>query len=346
LPKADHFDHKPAIASKAPDFERSISIEEHDMSGPLHPEMQAILDRRAALTLPGFAEGTATDARTTYAAAQAAMPRDRGAKVRSMQDISIPGPHGAIAARRYTPLGEVAGRIVYFHGGGWVFGTLDGFDPVCRELADAAHAEVVSVDYRLAPEHPFPAPLDDAWAALEALAEPGVPLAVAGDSAGGNLAAAVALRARDARGPAIALQLLMYPVIDADFGRASYQRYGGGDHLISRADMMWFWDQHVPEAHRLHPHAAPLHGDLAGLPEAIVVLAGCDPLHDEGMAYAEALESAGVTVTLRDHGDMAHGFCTLIDLITPANAAVREIGGLMAKRLSPLPPSREREGPA
>jgi acetyl esterase len=305
------------------------------MSGPLHPELQAMLDRRAALGLPGFAAGTPADARATFAAAQQMLPRDRGAKVRAITDETIAGPNGPVPVRRYSPdRNDVVGRIVYLHGGGWVFGTLDGFDPVCRELADASGAEVVSVDYRLAPEHPFPAPLDDGWAVLHALAEPGVPLAVAGDSAGGNLAAALALRARRMGGPAITLQLLLYPVLDSDFERDSYRRWGAGDHLISRADMTWFWDHHVPAAERTNPEAAPLHAnDLTGLPPAIIVLAGCDPLHDEGLAYAEALAAADVPVTLRDHADMAHGFFTLVDLIGPANVAVRETGALIAERL-------------
>jgi acetyl esterase len=296
--------------------------------------MQAILDRRAALALPSFAEGTPADARATFAAAQATLPRDRGATIAAIEDLVFEGPNGPIPARCYRPFGDPVGRIVYLHGGGWVFGTLDGFDPVCRELADAAGAEVVSIDYRLAPEHRFPVPLDDTWAALLALAESGTPLAVAGDSAGGNLAAALALRARDVGGPEIRLQLLMYPVLDSDFERDSYRRYGGGDHLISRADMVWFWDQHVAPADRRHPYAAPLHApDLSGLPEAIVVLAGCDPLHDEGAAYAAALEDAGVSVSLREHPDMAHGFCTLIDIITPAKAEMRALGPLVAAAL-------------
>ncbi|MDB5673956.1 MAG: alpha/beta hydrolase [Sphingomonas bacterium] len=304
------------------------------MAGPLHPELQALLDRRAALGLPGFATGTPCDARATFANAQAALPPDRGAAVAAMSDFTIDGPRGPIPARRYVPHGEVTGRIVYFHGGGWVFGTLDGFDPICRELAASAGAEVLSVDYRLAPEFPYPAPLDDAFAAIIALAEPSVPLAVAGDSAGGNLAAAVALRARDEGGPSLRLQLLMYPVLDADFERDSYRRFGGGDYLISRADMAWFWDHHAPDVARDDSLLAPLRStNLTGLPETIVVLAGCDPLHDEGLAYAEALRAAGVPVTVEDHGDMAHGFCTLIDLITPANDTVCRVGKMVGERL-------------
>jgi len=305
------------------------------MGGPLHPELQAMLDRRAALGLPGFAAGTPADARATFAAAQATLPGDRGARVRAISDETIAGPNGPVPVRRYLPdRDDAVGRIVYLHGGGWVFGTLDGFDPVCREMADASGAEVVSIDYRLAPEYCFPAPLDDAWAALVALAEPGVPLAVAGDSAGGNLAAALTLRARRMGGPAIAIQLLLYPVLDTDFERASYRLWGTGDHLISRADMAWFWDHHVPVAERANPEASPLQmPDLAGLPPAIVILAGCDPLHDEGHAYGEALAAAGVPVTLRDHADMAHGFFTMVDLLDPANVAVRETGALIAESL-------------
>ncbi|MFZ5747611.1 MAG: alpha/beta hydrolase [Pseudomonadota bacterium] len=302
--------------------------------GRLHPEMQAILDRRAASGALGFADGTPESARAMFAEAQAALPRDRGRPVRAIRDRAVPGPLGDVPVRHYLPEGDIAGRMLYCHGGGWVFGTLDAFDPVCRELAAIAGIEVVSVDYRLAPEHRFPVPLDDVWAALADIADPGMPLIVAGDSAGGNLAAALSLRARDAGGPDIALQLLLYPVLDWDFERASYRDYGGGDHLISRADMAWFWDQHVATEDRANPLAAPLRApDLAGLPEAVVVVAGCDPLHDEGIAYARRLAEAGVPVTVKDHGDMAHGFFTLVDLIGPANAAVADIGGMIGRRL-------------
>ena len=304
------------------------------MPGRLHPEMQAMRDLRKALGLPGFAAGTPADARTTFAAALSGLPQGRGADVREMRDLVLDGPRGPIPARSYLPHGDAVGRIVYFHGGGWVFGTLDGFDPICRELAAAAGAEVVSVDYRLAPEHPYPAPLDDAFAAVRTLAQDGLPLAVAGDSAGGNLAAACALRARDEGGPSLRFQLLMYPVLDTDFERGSYRDYGRGDHFISRADMEWFWSHHAGDGHRDDPLLAPLRApELSGLAEAIIVVAGCDPLHDEGLAYAEALRAAGVTATLEDHDDMAHGFCTLIDLLSRANETVRRIGEIAGARL-------------
>ncbi|MBO9696898.1 MAG: alpha/beta hydrolase [Sphingopyxis sp.] len=301
---------------------------------PLDPDMQALLDRRNALNLPDFSAGTPDDARRGFDASQAALPPRRGEQTVSTHDECIPGPHGDVPIRRYRPAGPCRGRILYMHGGGWVFGTLDGFDPVCRQLAHDGGVEIVSIAYRLAPEHPFPKPLDDCWAVLRAVAD-GEPLAVMGDSAGGNLAAALALRARARGGPHIALQLLLYPVLSADFSRASYARFGGGDYLVSTADMRWFWDQHVAIADRDNPEASPLAAsDLSDLPEAIIVIGGCDPLHDEGAAYAKALEAAGVTVTLRDHQGMAHGFFTLIDLLRAANAEVAEVGALIARRFA------------
>ncbi|AJP71240.1 alpha/beta hydrolase [Sphingomonas hengshuiensis] len=297
--------------------------------GPLDPEMQAMLDRRNALGLPGFSTGTVADVRRIFAESQAALPPNRGAAVATMEDFSIDGPDGPVRMRRYVAGATSHGLILYLHGGGWTFGTLDGFDPVCRQLAQVTGAAVVSVDYRLAPEHRFPGPLDDAWAALQALADTG-PVAVMGDSAGGNLAAALAIRARDRGGPHIDLQVLLYPVVSPDFERPSYVKFGRGDYLLSADDMRWFWDHYVSVADRAHPEAVPLAADLAGLPEAFVVLAGCDPLHDEGLAYAAALRRAGVAVTVRDHPGMAHGFFTLVDLLGAANREVEAVGGLIA----------------
>lgn len=300
----------------------------------LDPETRAILDRRRALDLPGFSAGTPADARRSFAESQAALPPGRGARNVTISNEAITGPNGNVPIRRYRPGGEAYGRILYFHGGGWVFGTLDGFDPVCRQLAQESSAEVVSVDYRLAPEHPFPAPLDDCWAALLALAD-GAPLVVMGDSAGGNLAAALALRARDRGGPNIALQVLLYPVLSPDFDRESYRRCGQGDYLISTEDMRWFWDHHVTESDRTNPEAAPLAAtDFSDLPDTIIVVGGYDPLHDEGVAYAEALWAAGGAVVLRDHPGMVHGFFTLVDLLAAANAEVAAVGSLIAGRLS------------
>lgn len=305
------------------------------MGHVLHPEMQAILDRRNALALPGFAGQTPAAVRAAFATGQAALPAGRGAAVARIEDDHVMAAGRLVPIRRYRPVGPVRGRLLYFHGGGWVFGTLNAFDPVCRELAAATGAEVVSVEYGLAPENPYPGPLDDAWAALLALGEPGVPLAVAGDSAGGNLAAALALRARDEAGPPIRVQVLLYPVLDPSCATDSYGTYGGGRHLISAADMRWFWEQHVPAERLGEAYAAPARAAcLRDVPEALIVLAGCDPLHDEGIAYAEALRSAGVPVTVRDHPDMAHGFFTLIDLIARANEEARAVGALVRRMLA------------
>jgi len=299
----------------------------------LDPEVRAILDRRKTLNLPGFSAGTPDDARRSFAESQAALPPGRGARSVTATDETIAGPNGDVPIRRYRPERETHGRILYLHGGGWVFGTLDGFDPVCRQLVQDSGAEVVSVDYRLAPEHPFPQPLDDCWAALVALADD-APLAVMGDSAGGNLAAALALRARDRGGPRIALQVLLYPVLSPDFERESYRQRGQGDYLISADDMRWFWDHHTTDADRAKPEAAPLAAtDFSNLPDTIIVVGGYDPLHDEGVAYAEALWAAGGSVVLRDHPGMVHGFFTLVDLLDAANAEVAAVGSLIAGRL-------------
>lgn len=299
--------------------------------GPLDPAMKAILDRRNAMNLAGFSAGTPDDARRAFAQSQASLPPSRGARDINIHDDLVAGPHGPVPIRRYRPSVPANGRILYVHGGGWVFGTLDGFDPVCRQLAKDSGAEVVSVEYRLAPEHRFPTPLDDCWAALGAVAG-GTPLAVMGDSAGGNLAAALALRARDEGGPTIALQILLYPLISPDFERDSYKHFGNGEHLISTADVRWFWDHYMGDADRRAAEAAPLYSpDLKKLPDALIILAGCDPLHDEGAAYAAALEADGVKVTLRDHPGMAHGFFTLVDLLDAANDEIAAVGKLIAQ---------------
>jgi acetyl esterase len=231
----------------------------------------------------------------------------------------------------YEPVADPPATVVYYHGGGWVIGSVDDWDAACRALAVASGCRVVSVDYRLAPEHRFPAAADDAYDSFVWVSEnlaAGRPVVVAGDSAGGNLAAVTALRARDEGGPAIALQALVYPVVDHDFATGSYDEYADAGLILNRAEMVWFWDHYLPDqAERSHPHASPLRaGDHSGLPPAYVLIAEYDPLRDEGLAYAAKLEAAGVPVTVRRFDDQIHAFFGLVNLMESADEAVAEVG--------------------
>jgi len=231
----------------------------------------------------------------------------------------VPVDGGVIDIRIYQP--EAPGPLpvlVYAHGGGFVFCDLDSHDGLCRNMANSVPAVVVSVAYRLAPEHRWPTAAEDLYAVAEWVAEHAGEIGgdagrivVGGDSAGGNLAAVTALMARDRGGPSVAAQLLLYPVIAADFDTESYRRYGAG-YYNPREALQWYWDQYVPEiGDRDHPYAAPLHGALGGLPPAVVVIAGSDPLRDEGLAYADALQKAGVAVRQVVFGGGIHGFMTM-----------------------------------
>jgi acetyl esterase len=239
--------------------------------------------------------------------------------VAEVRDETIPGPGGDIPVRIYRPdrPGDLP-VLVYAHGGGFVFCDLDSHDGLCRDFANRLAAVVVSVDYRLAPENPWPAAAYDVQAATQWVTDNASNLgcdahrvAVGGDSAGGNLAAVTALIARDRGGPPIAAQLLIYPVMAADFDNESYRLFGKGFYNPKPA-LQWYWDQYVPALDdREHPYASPLRADLAGLPPAIVVAAGHDPLRDECLAYADALEAAGVvTVRCLFEGGI-HGFMTM-----------------------------------
>ena len=226
-----------------------------------------------------------------------------------VEEHSLAVPGGAVPLRLLVPLERPAGVIVYYHGGGWVIGAIDEFDTLARKLAERTSCAVVLVDYRLAPEHRYPVAVDDSYAALEwaaarldEIAGPGAPLFVAGDSAGGNLAAVMALRARDRGGPPIAAQVLVYPVTDADFERPSYTD-PENQLLLTREAMVWFWDHYTPDpAQRSEADASPLRAaDFAGLPPAVVLTAEHDVLRDEGEAYAERLKEAGVPVNFMRH---------------------------------------------
>jgi acetyl esterase len=264
--------------------------------------------------------------------------------VSRVEDVVIARPDGAAAlpARAYQPTAvDPVGALVWFHGGGWCIGDLDGFDRVCRSLCNAASAIVVSVDYRLAPEHRYPAAVDDAWAALtwacehvEELAGGAVPVVVAGDSAGGNLAAVLARRARDAGGPELALQVLVYPVSDCDFHTASYLD-PANELFLSRDGMLWFFDHYVPDqAARMDPDVSPLRApDLAGLPPAVVLHAEHDVLRDEGQAYAGRLRDAGVPVQERVFEGQMHAFFSLVGVLPGSYAGIDYVAEALASAL-------------
>jgi acetyl esterase len=258
-------------------------------------------------------------------------------EVDEVVDLSIPGPGGPLRVRVYRPLStEILPVVIWLHGGGWVVGTIESHDPVCRALANRTPCVVVAVDYRLAPEAPFPAALEDSWAATQWVAEEALKLGadasrlvVAGDSAGGNLAAAVALRARDRR-LELALQVLVYPVTDAELESESYQRLATGLNL-TRAKMEWYWKQYLGGADGLDPEASPLRAlDLTGVAPAIVQTAEYDPLLSEGEAYARRLEEAGVPVTLTRYDAVIHGFIRMPALVAEADFALAEIASAVA----------------
>jgi len=239
-----------------------------------------------------------------------------------VEERNIEGPDGQARIRILVPIENPIGVLVYYHGGGWVLGSIDEYDTVARKLAERTSCAVVLVEYRLAPEHRYPAAVDDSYAALKWVGEhivdiagQEVPLIVAGDSAGGNLAAVMAIRARDHGGPRIALQVLIYPVTDADFDRPSYTD-PENRLLLTRDGMIWFWDHYLPEsARRSEPDASPLQAkDFFGLPPAVILTAEHDVLRDEGEAYAARLQEAKVPADLQRYSGQMHGFFTLLML--------------------------------
>jgi acetyl esterase len=256
-----------------------------------------------------------------------------------IEPVAIPGPAGPIDSRLYSPTAtsDPSPLLVYFHGGGWVIGDLDTHDDPCRFLAAHSGARVLAVDYRLAPEHPFPAAAEDAFAAYEwAAANPDrlgadrARIGVGGDSAGANLSAAVCLMARDAGLSLPAMQLLIYPVTETA-GTASSRRTFGEGFLLTRADMDWFEEHYLPPGvDRDDPRVALLNAtDLSGLPPAYVAVAGFDPLRDEGEAYAERLREAGVQVALRRHPGLIHTFANLAAICPSAREAMLEAAGAL-----------------
>ena len=308
---------------------------------PVDPQVQLLLDALASAEAPPLHTLTPEDARAAYAAL--AVARTGTGDVATTEDLAVPGPGGDVPVRVYRPGGAEAPApvCVFFHGGGWVIGSIETHDALCKALAARSGVVVVSVEYRLSPEAPYPAPLEDCLAATRWVADNasdlGVDrgrLAVAGDSAGGNLAAAVAIRARDEGGPGIAFQLLLYPVVDHSFDQPSYVENAEGYFRTADA-MRWFSGHYLGGASPTEPLAAPLHApDLAGLPPALVLTAEYDPLRDEGEAYGARLSEAGVHATVRRYDGMVHGFVSMYALIDAGSRGLDESAAALREALA------------
>ncbi len=303
---------------------------------PLDPQTRVLLQQMKKANLTPYEAMTPQESRRQMALGSCFL--ERPPEVASWEDREVPGPAGRIRIRLYRPSAQaVLPVVVFFHGGGWVMGSIETHDVYCRQLTNASGHAVVSVDYRLAPEDKFPAGLEDAYAATrwvsEHAAEIGVDakrIAVAGDSAGGNLAAAVCLLARDRGGPGLAFQLLMYPVIDYHFDTPSYRENATGYHL-TRAAMIWSWRHYLKnELDGRSPYASPLRAqDLSGLPAALIMTAEYDPLRDEGEAYAERLRAAGVPVELRRYDGLIHGFARRTNVLDRAREALQDVASAL-----------------
>ncbi|PYM96086.1 MAG: acetyl hydrolase [Candidatus Rokuibacteriota bacterium] len=310
----------------------------------LDPQAQEVINLVITSGRPAYNTLSPKDARQLFRETRPAST-PTPPEIGTVRNLVAEGPAGPIPLRVYRPAGVAAGvalpGLVYFHGGGWVIGDLDTHDVLCRQFTAEAGITVVNVDYRLAPEHKFPAAADDAWAAtrwtVAHASELGVDagrLAVGGDSAGGNLAAVVALQARDASAPAIKLQVLVYPVTDVAAESRSYRDFAEG-YMLTRESMRWFTAHYLAASGqatdwRVSPLRASSH---AGLPPTLVVTAGFDPLRDEGAAYAAKLQQAGVRVDYVCYGGMVHGFVGMGKLLDTGNRAVSHIAATLRQTL-------------
>lgn len=299
----------------------------------LHPDAADVLARVREAGIPPWHTLSAVEGRGIYRS-RAALFQGERLDVGHVTDRVIPGPVGDIPIRVYRPPGVPRPVFIYLHGGGWTLGDLDTHDMVCRRLSLAADCLVVSVAYRLGPEDPYPAPMDDVVAVVRWVAEHGAELggdptrlALGGDSAGGNLTAGAVIRLRDEGGPRVALQVLIYPASQPQFEMLSFYENAQG-YLLTTADMAWFWDNYLGPgpAYRADPYACPgTATDLGDLPRALVITADFDPLRDDGETYAIKMRNAGVPVVARRFSGMIHGFVALPVEITSGRRALRLI---------------------
>ena len=297
---------------------------------PLHPDARKHLDMLKALNAPPMHTLPPAVARANIEKA----PRPKGPDVHKVEDTTIPGPAGKIPVRIYTPAGKGPFPVlVWFHGGGWVIGSPSMVDHAIRHVVNKAGCICVSVDYRLAPEHKFPAAADDCYAATKWVAENGKKInadpshiAVGGDSAGGNLSAVVALMARDRGGPKLVHQVMLYPVIENNFNTKSYQDNATG-YLLSRDMMVWFWDLYLNKPKEAsHAYVAPIRAaDLRGVAPALIVTAEFDPLRDEGEAYGKRLKEFGVPTVVKRYDGMIHGFFGMYETISASNDLINQV---------------------
>ncbi len=311
---------------------------------PVHPQAQALLDQLAAAGGPDMSELEPAAARQLYEAMSSPEP---GEPVGRIESYTLASRERSIDLRLYAPESPLRlPLLVYFHGGGWVIGSLETHDWLCRALANASGWAVLSVAYRLAPEHPYPSAHEDCYAAVCAAVEHASALgtdpecvAVAGDSAGGHLAAVVCQLARARGGPKLAAQVLIYPVTDQSFDTPSYRENGEG-YLLSRASMEWFWHHYLGGRADLadEPLVSPLRApDLSGLPPALVITAEFDPLRDEGEAYAERLQKAGVPTTLAHYDGAIHDFVRAGFLMDQGKEAIDAIATALRRAVRPRP---------
>ncbi|HEY1630884.1 MAG TPA: alpha/beta hydrolase [Rhizomicrobium sp.] len=300
---------------------------------PLDPLVKGFLDQMASVPGPKMWEVPPAVARETFnAMMQLVGPKD--VPIGKVQNLTMPGPGGDIALRSYVPVaakGEALPTLVFFHGGGFVIGNIESHDGLCRMLANEAGVRVISVAYRLSPEHKFPAAVEDAFAAVDWIennaASLGVDanrIAVGGDSAGGGLAAVVAQLAKAKGDPKIVYQMLLFPVTQIGTETGSMREFGEG-YFLDAATLRWFFNHYLLDsADRADPRVSPLQAkDVSGLPPAYIMLGGFDPLHDEGAAYADRLRAAGVKVQVADYPDMVHDFIYLQAVLPQAPEAVK-----------------------